>query len=197
MSHRFDRKAIRCLPRTAAANNGGQLLLDLLDQSRYEALRRMYLAFEPKNSFQGLPPIRDEVCLKWVDHMIDTGINVIAAQEPDRVDAHLALVPIDRQRCEMLVVVSPGWQNQGIGTALTRCCAELAEELGFEKIWLPVASTNGRARHVYKKCGFEYIGKKIGAELEMTLGLKAASPPHPPVPAPLGLLSARDPAQVY
>ena len=55
----------------------------------------------------------------------------------------------------MLVVVCPGFQNLGIGTELVRSCIEVADELGFQRIWLPVDATNVRARHVYRKCGFE------------------------------------------
>ena len=92
----------------------------------------------------------------------------------------------------MLVVVCPGFQNLGIGTELVRSCIDLAAELGFQQIWLPVDATNVRARHVYRKCGFEYVSNKQGRELDMTCDVRSARPttihdlhgPAPPVPAP-------------
>ncbi len=92
----------------------------------------------------------------------------------------------------MLVVVCPGYQNVGIGTELVRSCIDLAAELGFQQIWLPVDATNVRARHVYRKCGFEYVSNKQGRELDMTCDVRSARPatihdlhgPAPRVPAP-------------
>ena len=43
-----------------------------------ELLERMYLDFRPRNSFQGLPPLKDEVCVKWVRQMLQTGTSVVA-----------------------------------------------------------------------------------------------------------------------
>ncbi len=74
----------------------------------------------------------------------------------------------------MLVVVCPGFQNVGIGTELVRSCVDLAAQLGFEQIWLPVDATNVRARHVYRKCGFEYVSTKQGRELDMTCDVRSA-----------------------
>ena len=105
---------------------------------------------------------------------------------------HAALFPINDKKCEMLVVVCPGFQNLGIGTELVRSCIELADELGFERIWLPVDATNVRARHVYRKCGFEYVSNKQGRELDMSCDVRSGRlqaihdlhGPAPRVPAP-------------
>ena len=59
------------------------------------------------------------------------------------------------------------YQNLGIGTELVRSCVDLAGELGFERIWWPVDATNVRARHIYRKCGFEYVSNQQGRELDM------------------------------
>jgi RimJ/RimL family protein N-acetyltransferase len=84
---------------------------------------------------------------------------------------HAAVFPINGRKCEMLVVVWPEFQNIGIGTELSRGCVEIAAEIGFEQMWLPVDSTNLRARHIYAKCGFEYCSTKLARELEMTCDL--------------------------
>ncbi len=181
-------------PVCPAAPDAGQPLID------------MYLAYQPRNSFQGLPPIKDEVCIRWVRDILVTGIHVVATREGDRAAdcpdfrangdcpdfrasengtvplaplaaepliGHAALFPVNAQKCELLVVVCPGFQNVGIGTELVRSCVDLAAELGFEQIWLPVDSTNVRARHVYRKCGFEYVSGKQGRELDMICDVRS------------------------
>jgi RimJ/RimL family protein N-acetyltransferase len=151
----------------------------------------MYLGFQPRNCFQGLPPLKDAACVQWVHDMLRTGVNVIAQCNPHGIIGHTALFPISRQKCEMLVVVCPGFQNVGIGTELVRSCIELAGERGFERIWLPVESTNVRARHVYRKCGFEYVSNQQGREMDMACDVRRnrlivadAGQPAGPVPAP-------------
>lgn len=157
--------------------------LELLGGADEDWLLQMYRDFRPRNSFQGLPPIKDEVCVKWVREMIRTGTNVIARQGRP-VLGHTALFTIDDCRCEMLVVVAPALQNLGVGTRLTQCAVELAEELGYQKIWLPVDATNVRARHIYAKCGFEYVAQQSSRELDMSLDLSARRALHGVIPVP-------------
>jgi len=164
--------APRCLPRRFVSKDGLPCELRLLAGDG-QRLVDMYLAFQPRNCFQGLPPIKDAVCIKWVQDMLRTGVNVTAvcrAAEQGTLPpivGHTALFPINREKCEMLVVVCPGFQNVGIGTELVRTCIDLADELGFRRIWLPVDATNARARHVYRKCGFEYVSNRQGREMDM------------------------------
>jgi N-acetylglutamate synthase-like GNAT family acetyltransferase len=105
-----------------------------------------------------------------VQEMIATGVNLIAVSNSGIV-GHTALFPINDRKCELLVVVWPQFQNIGIGTELTRGCVDMACELGFEQIWLPVDSTNLRARHIYAKCGFEYRSPEHSRELDMVCDL--------------------------
>jgi RimJ/RimL family protein N-acetyltransferase len=169
------RDSIRSFPRNFSAKNGKRLRLQLLDQSLERRFVERYLAFQPRNSFQGLPPLKDEVCAKWAEEMISTGINLVAICPREGIVGHAALFPIDRYRCELLLVVWPQYQNLGIGTALTEGCVQVADELGFRQIWLPVDATNLRARHIYAKCGFEYASQRQSRELDMVCDI-ARSP---------------------
>jgi hypothetical protein len=36
----------------------------------HQAVIKKYRAYQPRDSFEGLPPIEDEACLKWVWKMI-------------------------------------------------------------------------------------------------------------------------------
>ena len=168
------RSAIRSLPRRFRAKDERCLRLEVLDEALHEELARTYLKFQPRNVFQGLPPIRDEVCVKWVQQMTTTGINVVACSSEGRIVGHTALFPIDPQKCEMLVVVWPRFQNVGVGTELTRTCIRMGCELGFERIWLPVDSTNVRAKHIYRKCGFRFAARGQSRERDMVCDLSEA-----------------------
>ncbi len=168
---RAEESTIYRKPRAFISKKGEAILIRTLDEKSCQGLIAMYLAFQPKNSFQGLPPVLDAACIKWVQHMIGNGVNIVALAFGDGVVGHAALFPMDNEVCEMFVVVSPLFQNYGIGTQLTRCSVQLAYEIGFERIWLPVESRNVRARHVYRKCGFENLDGDT-RELEMGLDLK-------------------------
>lgn len=163
--------------------------MNLLPAEAGQRLIDFYLAFQPRNCFQGLPPLKDAVCVDWVRDMLRSGLNVIAVQESSDVAVigHAALFPIDAQTCEMLVVVGPGFQNVGIGTQLVQCCVRLAREMGFERIWLPVDATNVRARHVYCKCGFERLSNSQEREIDMSCDVRRqciATAGVPPLTAP-------------
>jgi RimJ/RimL family protein N-acetyltransferase len=160
----------------------------MLDKSMHEELIAAYLAFKPRNSFQGLPPLKDQGCINWVCDMITTGVNLLAVRPSEGIVGHAAVFPINERRCEMLVVVWPDYQNIGIGTELSRGCVEIAMELGFEQMWLPVESTNLRARHIYAKCGFEYCSSKLARELEMTCELNRYRPDNLPTGVPIEAL---------
>jgi RimJ/RimL family protein N-acetyltransferase len=158
---------LRCFPRTFRSKNGLAVELHHLPAGGGAQLIDRYLAFQPRNSFQGLPPLKDEACVRWVQDMLRTGIHVTASSAASPIIGHAAIFPINQQKCEMLVVVWPGFQDLGIGTALVQSCIDLADELGFGRIWLPVDATNVRGRHVYRKCGFEYASNGQGRELDM------------------------------
>lgn len=172
MDPRVDGTRLLCLPRAFINRKGEAVLIHMLDEEIGPRLIDMYLAYQPRNSFQGLPPLKDEACVKWVEQMIHNGINVVAMSFHHGLVGHVALFPFDNKACELFVVVAKDFQNTGIGTELTRSAVQLSYEAGFEKIWLDVESTNLRARHVYKRCGFAYVDLAQAREIEMELDLK-------------------------
>ena len=169
-----DRQGItmRCLLRALVDKRGNPLMIATLHEARRRQLVDMYLAYQPRNSFSGLPPIKDAVCVRWVEKMIATGINLVALCLDRDVVGHVALFPIDRAACEMLAVVCPPCQNRGIGTELIRCSIRLASQLSFRRIRLVVESSNYVARRVYERCGFEYLSHDLSGELEMALDVQ-------------------------
>ncbi len=172
MNLKVEQTTIYSFPHAFINKKGEAILILPLDDERCQRLIEMYLAYQPRNSFQGLPPVADAACLSWVQHMIGNGINLVARAFGEGVVGHTALFPINDRVCELLVVVSPPFQNTGVGTELARCSIQMAHEIDFEKISLSVQATNVRARHVYKKCGFEYVSYENAGEVEMSLDLK-------------------------
>lgn len=131
------------------------IVVTLLDERRRPNLLDMYLAYQPKPVFSGLPPADNAACAKWVQSMIERAINLVALSFEEGVVAHEALFPMDEQTCEVLEVVAASMQDCGVGSELARCGVQLAHELGFEKVIVSIEPANTRARHVYRKCGFE------------------------------------------
>jgi len=147
------------------------ILVTTLTEKRHPKLIEMYLAYRPRNSFSGLPPIRDEACIRWVRDMIANGANLVAMSFEEGIVGHGALFPASEDTCEMLLVISPGHQKVGIGGELARCLIQLGQEMDFGQIRLCVEAGNHVARHVYEKCGFAYLTRGLTAELDMSLDL--------------------------
>jgi len=158
-------------PHGFVSKNAEPILITPVDLARQRQLVEMYLAYRPRNSFSGLPPLRDDACVRWVESMLATGINLVALRFEEGVAGHAALFPIDELTCEMFVVVQRPHQRVGIGTELTNCIVQLGRELGFERIALSVEAPNHVARHIYEKCGFQYHDRGLRDELHMTLDL--------------------------
>jgi CBS-domain-containing membrane protein len=194
MDPRVTKATIARSPYAFVTKRGAPILVTPLDQARAEALLAMYLAYEPRNAFWGLPPIRDDACRRWVRGMIAEGLNLVALSIDVGVVGHAALFPMDADACELLVVVLPPFQNRGIGTQLARCAVQLAHEVGFCRIWLSVEATNLRARRVFRKCGFEDLARH--GEMEVEMGLDVCNT-HDPARVRVDELMTRQVACVH
>ncbi|MBF0430730.1 MAG: GNAT family N-acetyltransferase [Fibrobacteria bacterium] len=148
------------------------IIIKGLNESNKENLNIMYLEKVPRNCFNGLPPLDDGMCKKWVQQLIDGGINIIAFSFQEGVVGHACVLPMEEGMCEMVIVVYPKYQGRGIGTQLTRYIVQIAYEDQYDKIWLSVEAGNHVARHVYLKCGFKYLSTSHIDELDMILDLR-------------------------
>ena len=72
---------------------GEAVLIERLEEKLHPYLIEMYLAYRPRASFQGLPPLDDVVCEKWVRDMIQKGTNLVALSFERGVVGHAALFP--------------------------------------------------------------------------------------------------------
>ncbi len=146
------------------------------DPQFFKGLTQMYLAYSPSASIGGVPPVKNTACIKWARRITTDTISLIALSFDGQVIGHAVLFPMQTKVCELLIVVAPPFQKNGIGTQMMRCIIQLAYELGFEKIWLSVSKTNFVALHLYNKCGFERLSFTDSPQVEMTLKLKRYHP---------------------
>jgi len=167
---------IENFPHAFINRRGEPVLIKPLGDKRRSQLLRMYLHFEPRPCFSGLPPAGDDACNRWVDGMCAEAVNLVALSFDAGVVGHTALFPIDREACEMVCALARRYRHIGIGTELTRCVCQLGHELGFETIKLHVQARNHVARHVYEKCGFQYSTRGMVDELDMSLDLTGRQP---------------------
>jgi len=167
---------IENFPHAFINRRGEPVLIKPLDDKRRSQLLEMYLHFEPRPSFSGLPPAGDDACNRWVEGMCAEAVNLVALSFDAGVVGHTALFPIDHEACEMICALARRYRHIGIGTELTRCISQLAHELGFETIKLHVEARNHVARHVYEKCGFQYTTRGMVDELDMSLDLSRRRP---------------------
>jgi len=132
----------------------------------------MYQDFEPKESYQGLPPANAERLVTWVNSMLDNGFNIIGISFDQEAVCHGSIFDIDGIRSDFILAVAPRYQNAGIGIQLTRLVKKVSQEIGYKNIWLCVEPYNMKAKHIYSKVGFHYLSRQVCEECEMLVDLK-------------------------
>lgn len=132
----------------------------------FEALVEMYLAFDPADRAQGIPPGDEERVRTWLESLLEKGgLNVIA-WDGDSVAGHATLVP-DDDTYELAIFVFQAYQEAGIGTRLMRGLLGYGAENGVDRVWLSVERWNKPAIGLYEKVGFE-ISTSESFEMEMS-----------------------------
>jgi GNAT superfamily N-acetyltransferase len=131
----------------------------------------MYLAFDPADRAQGIPPTDEEATREWLESLLETDCINVLARHGGRAVGHTVLVPDRHGEYELAIFVLRAYQEAGIGTALVETLLGAGRREGVEHIWLTVERWNGPAVALYRKVGFEASGPG-GFELEMaaTLG---------------------------
>ncbi len=122
-------------------------------------IARMYDSFIPEAIAQGLPPSNRDARIKWIEGLLETGINLVALQD-NRVTGHCALIP-DRTITdgEYLIFVGGPYRKRGFATELTRGAVSEGRRMGLRTVWLTVEANNFRAIKLYRKIGFVFRDK--------------------------------------
>lgn len=136
----------------------------------FEDLLEMYLAFEPEDRAQGIPPTNDTRIREWLERILtDDAVNVTAETE-NRLVGHATLVPDGAEEYELAIFVLGDYQELGIGTKLITALLGAGQDHGVELVWLSVERWNTAARTLYRNVGFE-PSKTESFEFEMSLRL--------------------------
>ncbi len=136
----------------------------------FEDFLEMYLAFDPKDRAQGIPPTNEPRIREWLESILtDDAVNVTASAE-GRLVGHATLVPDGTEEYELAIFVLDDYQESGIGTRLITALLGAGEDHDIEQVWLSVERWNSAARALYRKVGFE-PSKTESFEFEMSLRL--------------------------
>lgn len=177
-----------CLPHPYIDRKRRPILFRKVIDEDHARLLKMYQDFEPKESYQGLPPADPERLAEWVHSMLDNGFNIVGISFDQKAICHGAIFNIDGCRSDFILAVSPPYQNAGIGIQLTRIVKKVSQEIGYRNIWLCVEPYNMKAKHIYSKVGFHYISRQICEECEMLVDLKH----DPAMEVPVESIMTRD-----
>lgn len=157
-------------PTTFEDREGRRVETHEYENDDFEALVEMYVAFDPEDRAQGIPPTREKRVREWLERILtDDSANVIARTD-DRIVGHATLVPDDGDAYELAIFVLRAYQEAGIGTELITALLGLGAAQGIERVWLTVERWNVAAQALYRKVGFE-PSKTESFEFEMSIRL--------------------------
>ena len=99
---------------------------------------------------------------RWFERGRTSGRLYLVARAEGKIVGGASIQPQAHKRAHVAeygVFIRDGYRDMGLGTLLTRTFTELAERRGYELLQLSVYSTNKRASHVYRKCGYKECGR--------------------------------------
>jgi ribosomal-protein-alanine N-acetyltransferase len=94
---------------------------------------------------------------------INKGIsNLWALISEQRICAYICFWMFDKEIHILNFAVHPQKRRQGLGRDLLAMVIDAGAARGIENIWLEVRPTNGPALSIYKKFGFNDVGRRKG-----------------------------------
>ena len=162
-------------PRSFADREDREIRIEAVDEDALDAVAEMYVAFDPADRAQGIPPAGEDRVYDWLDAIFDDGINV-AAFHGDDVAGHATLVPDEahgqpgEHAYELAIFVLQASQRAGIGRELLVTLLGHGAEMGVDRVWLTVERWNGAAISLYKRTGFETVSTE-SFDIEMAIRL--------------------------
>jgi diamine N-acetyltransferase len=134
-------------------------------------VRAMYLEFEPRGAFQGLPPESESRLDNWLDRLCRSGVENFVVDNGERIVGHITLCPDPaKSEAELAIFVHQDWRGLGVGrTLLLGALNYGCKQLELDRVWLSVQGANPVALHLFESVGFRPVGKAnpFAWELEM------------------------------
>ncbi|WP_435361455.1 GNAT family N-acetyltransferase [Haloarchaeobius sp. DFWS5] len=163
-------------PRSFSDKEERTIELTAADEADLDDVTAMYVAFDPADRAQGIPPTGESRVRDWLDVIFGDGLN-ICARHDGQVVGHATLVPdtstfeTEAVAYELAIFVLQEYQRAGIGRQLLTTLLGYGYEEGVERVWLTVERWNSAAVSLYRDVGFETCGSE-SFELEMALLLQ-------------------------
>lgn len=158
-------------PKTFEDRAGRTVDVREYSDEHFDAVVEMYVAFDPQDRAQGIPPTNETRIRTWLDSVLSSdSVNVIARTD-SRLVGHATLVPDGENEYELAIFVLDEYQELGIGTELITALLGSGAEQGIEHVWLTVERWNAAARALYRKVGFE-PSETESFEFEMSIRLR-------------------------
>jgi RimJ/RimL family protein N-acetyltransferase len=157
-------KAKILLYKTVELKNGQTSSLNWLQEADLpEVVEALNSVIRERVYLLQLYEIRDLVAeQRWFLQAQEDGMSYLIARVDGKVVGGASLTPLTGKRthiAEFGIFIVKVYRNQGLGTILTETLIEVARKSGFEIVQLSTFSSNKRALHVYRKCGFKKAGK--------------------------------------
>lgn len=163
-------------------SNGRQTLMSVIFRfyrsKDWPDLLAMYLSFEPKGIYKGLPPIKESMTRRWLSGLIEDPNNThFILRTEIEVMGHAALVyyPCEPRKEEIIIFVHQDYQHQGWGRKLFLAAMHWAcRRLKLRQVWLTVEWDNPRAWRLYRSIGFRPLSpeRMFEPEFEMVRPLQ-------------------------
>ena len=131
----------------------------------------MYLSFEPKAQFQGLPPSRPEQLCEWLHELRRQGADQFALAVGERIIGHSMLCRGPRpNEAELAIFLHQKFRGCGLGRRLLLCTLNYGcKQLGLSRVWLSVQGANPHAVHLFESVGFRPVGGSAPLSLELEM----------------------------
>jgi len=137
----------------------------------YGRLVTMYMQFEPKGEYQGLPPRTESQIRKWLTQLREQGFDQFVAVVGDRIVGHAMLCPSQRRtEAELAIFLHQRYRGLGLGRRLLLGVLNYGcKKLVLERVWLYVTGSNPVALHLFEEVGFRQGagGDPLAWEIEM------------------------------
>ena len=131
----------------------------------------MYLGFEPKAQFQGLPPATPVQLCEWLSTLRREGVDQFVLAFGERIVGHSILCHGPRHgEAELAIFLHQKFRGRGLGRRLLLCTLNYGcKQLGLSRVWLSVQGSNPRAQRLFEGVGFRPIAghDPLAWELEM------------------------------
>jgi len=125
-----------------------EILNDVIKEGRYLFMNKQITDMERE--------------LQWFERGTKEGMLYLAARVDGKLIGGASIHPQTDKHAHVAsygIFIGKNYRNLGLGTLLTKEFVDIAKKQEIEILQLSVYTSNERAFHVYKKCGFKEAGR--------------------------------------